>query len=263
LQGTPADLGMDQWEAVEFPASDGVNLKGWFVSAEGDDAKPTIIFMHGLGGNRADLLSQAAAVVENGYNALLFDVRNHGESEGTITTLAYHEINDVRGAVDYLLARDDVDGEKIGLVGHSMGAIASLIATAEIPEIKAVVAEAGFKNIRGNTDSIIRALTGRAPVLSPDLVLMFVDQETGVPFSQISAIDKLGDITPRPVLFAHGDADTIIDVANSQEMYDAAGDPKELYIVEGAEHDPWRLDSDAFNERLVGFFNDHLIQPES
>ena len=118
---TPADYGLQSWEEVSFPTQDGLQLAGWFIPPANDMDGATIIYVHGLGSNRGDLLEQAALLSNQGFGALLFDLRNHGKSQGEITTLGYMESKDVRAAVDYLLSRSDVNPHRIGLVGISMG----------------------------------------------------------------------------------------------------------------------------------------------
>jgi len=112
---TPAMVGLVGWETVTFYAPDGVRLEGWFVPPQAEH-RAVIVFVHGLATNRAHWLDEAALLARHGYGALLFDLRNHGASEGTLTTFGYFEVEDVRGAIEYLSARrcglatDCVDG---------------------------------------------------------------------------------------------------------------------------------------------------------
>jgi cephalosporin-C deacetylase-like acetyl esterase len=118
---TPADRGVVRWEDVRFSSADNLQLAGWFIPPDPRGDGATLIFLHGLGGNRGEFLDEAAMLTEHGYGALLLDMRNHGQSQGTVTTLGYAEVEDVRGAVAYLLARPEVNPQRIGLVGSSMG----------------------------------------------------------------------------------------------------------------------------------------------
>jgi fermentation-respiration switch protein FrsA (DUF1100 family) len=61
-------------------------------------------------------------------------------------------------------------------------------------------------------------------------------------------------IAPRPILFLHGTKDTAISVRHSERLYALAGEPKELWIIEGGEHAAlWNPDPAAWRERVVGF----------
>ena len=99
---TPISYGLNfRW--VEFPSSDGIPLKGWYLAAAGA-AQGTIIYCHGLNRTRTEMLPMAAFAHALGYDGLLFDFRHAGQSEGEITTLGYQERHDVLGAVRFALA---------------------------------------------------------------------------------------------------------------------------------------------------------------
>ena len=155
LDRTPADAGL-QYEDVEFKSTDGLNLRGWFIPAGGDGPAPAIVFVHGWLWNRlgnvagqvpvpdkdVDFLPATKALLEAGYGVLLFDVRHHGESEGGRKPLTYGvwEARDYCGAVGYLRSRPDVDGERIGAVGCSMGGNTILYGTPDCQPVKALLA---------------------------------------------------------------------------------------------------------------------------
>ncbi len=254
--GMPESVGINQWEDVELETSDGLKLVGWFIPAtDGDGA--TVIHVHGLSGNRSANLSAAATLAAAGYNSLLFDLRNHGASDGDVTTLGYSEIEDVRAALDYVLARPDVDAEKIVIKGHSLGAVVAIRAAATMSEFKALISESGFASIESSWEEIIRALTGG--MQPAPLVNMFVDQQTGVPVSQLSFIDELAQVAPRPVLFVHGEIDDVINVSHSQRMYEAASEPKTLCLIPNAGHIDYNtVDPERYNTCVLDFLDTHL-----
>jgi uncharacterized protein len=258
---TPADANLT-FEDVRIPLPDGIELSGWFVPGVGErDADgATLIFLHGLGGNRVALLDQAVMAANRGYNALLIDLRAHGESGGTVSSIGYREGDDVRAVVDYLLTRDDVNAERIGIVGFSLGAVSAVRAAASIPEIRAVVSQSGFASVEGSTSEIVTALSGRSPFPTTGIVLLFVDQEAGVPVSSVRAVDDIKRISPRPVLIMHGEQDGVINKRSAQLLYDAAGEPKELYLIPDAEHGGLaQSDPAEFERRFFTFLDTHLL----
>lgn len=257
---TPASVDLPHWTDIEFNTSDGLTISGWFITPDDSGAaRPTVILLHGLGGHRGGMLNEAALLVPEGYNALLIDLRGHGQSDGDKTTLGYSEVEDVRGAVDYLLTRDDVDPDRIGSAGFSLGGVTVLRATARIPEIQAVAAISAFQTIDDNVTPIVQALTGRPPFPFPAAVMLFVNMETGINASEVRAIDDLSAISPRPVLFVHGGQDTVVPVSNSEAMHAAASDPKALLIVPDAAHGGFMdADPEAYSETLVDFFQTYL-----
>ena len=104
VAGSPASLGMT-YEVAAMPTADGVTLRGWYVPSRNGAA---IIALHGSDGNRDQLLWHAQALAEHGYGVLLFDLRAHGESGGTVFPVT-NASPDVKAAVTYLRSRKEVD----------------------------------------------------------------------------------------------------------------------------------------------------------
>lgn len=156
LWATPRDAGLS-YEDIEFPARDGLRLSGWFLPADASPG-PAIILVHGWPGNRlgeaadtimanlsgalpVDLLRFAHSLHGAGYNVLMFDLRNHGQSaDGAAVTFGLQESNDLLGAIDHLKRRGDVDERRLGVVGFSMGANTLLYALPHTDSIRAAVA---------------------------------------------------------------------------------------------------------------------------
>ncbi len=259
---TPSDFNWSRWQTVHFSSADGLRLEGWFVPPTTQRHGATVIFVHGLGSNRGELLGEAIALARHGYGALLFDLRSHGRSEGRLSTLGYHEVQDIRGAVRFLLSRREVDRKYNGLVGHSIGAVAGLRAAARIPAIRAVVAESAFANLRDNITQGFVAKTGLPPFLLARLAVWIGEHAAGLRVEQLSPLDDLPRIAPRPIMFVHGSQDPVVNVENSVKLHRAARGPKRLVIIPGAGHSRL-LDSDPgrFERDLVAFFDQHL-QPD-
>ena len=260
IDTSPAEFGIAEWEDVSFLSADGLRLRGWFIPPGPNVDGATILLLHGFSYNRAGMLPQAALLVEQGYGALLYDTRNLGESEGTVTTLGLNEPLDVRGALDYLLARDDVNPQRIGIIGESLGAATAIRAAATMPELKAVVAEAAFSSLEENVAEGVRRLTGLPPFPFAPLVLWFAEQEAGGQVGQVRPVDEIGQIAPRPLLLLHGGRDPLIGVGNSERLYAAAGEPKQLYIFPEAGHGRF-MDAypDAFAAQVLPFFATALL----
>ena len=255
---TPADVGIEHWREVSFQSKDGLTLWGWYVGTENG---ATVILVHGLGGNRAQLLDDAALLVANGYGVLLLDLRNSGESEGDLTTLGYLEALDVGGALDFVEAQPNSDAEQVGLLGHSMGGATAILAAARYPQIKAVVAESTFTSVEDNVSDSLKALTGLPPFPFAPLVTWFGEREAGIDIGQVSPLDAIGSISPRAVMIVHGELDEVISAENAPRLYAAAGEPKELYVIPGAGHAGLpQAQPEEYRQRIVGFFDRHLLQ---
>ena len=256
---TPSDVGLDPWYEVRFPSTDGFLLSAWYIPVKDEQPTPVLIYVHGLGSNREGLLDQAKLLYDHGYSALLLDLRNHGHSEGTLSTMGYQEIMDIEGAIDFLLDQPEIDKERIGLVGHSLGGSIVIRAAARFPVVKATVAESAFTSLEDNIEEGVRQLTGLPPFPFAPLVIFFGELETGLDIHQLRPIDDLAQISPRAIMFIHGKNDPVVVVSNSQNLFNAAHEPKALYIIDDASHDGlMEADPEEFERQIVGFLDTHL-----
>ena len=106
------------YDTVQLITRNGVKLEAWYIKT--DSAKGTVILFHGLGSNKGNILNEAFAFNELGYNTMLVDIRAHGNSESSVNTIGYKESEEVKLAYDYISKR----GEKnIILWGMSLGAV--------------------------------------------------------------------------------------------------------------------------------------------
>jgi fermentation-respiration switch protein FrsA (DUF1100 family) len=256
---TPGDLGVTSWEEVRFPSADGLQLAGWFLSPDPDGDGATLICVHGLGSNRGELLKEAVMFSKHGYGALLLDLRNHGESEGTVTTLGYAEVEDVRGAVTYLLTRREVNPGRIGVIGPSMGGAVAIRAAARDERIRAAVAQSTYSSLEENIQGGFRAFTGLPAFPFAPLVIWFGRYETGLDLRQVRPIDDVARIAPRGILLIHGVRDGGIHVDNAVRLFEAASEPKELYLIaEGGHGGLYAVEPAEYERRVTDFLDTYL-----
>ena len=137
LGATPADAGLTV-ERLTIPTTDGVRLAGWYVPSRDGAA---VVLLHGAGSTRSNVLDEATVLADAGFGVLLLDARGHGESEGRAMDFGWYGERDVAAAVDVLAEQPDVDPDRIGVVGLSMGGEQALGASGADPRIRAVVAE--------------------------------------------------------------------------------------------------------------------------
>jgi fermentation-respiration switch protein FrsA (DUF1100 family) len=251
----PESVGLDDYRPVSFSSSDGITLKGWFIPPKNH---AVVIFVHGLGGNRSGLLDDAQMVVSHGYGALLFDLRNSGESSGALTTLGLLEANDVRSAVRFVEGQLE-SRPKIALFGHSMGAAASLLAGEEAGA-DAIVSISSFTSIEDNVANAFETMTGLPPFPFAPIVIYFAEREVGRNITEISPANAVRHYKSMPVLFIHGAQDNLVPVSNLYALYEGANDPKEFFIIEEAGHFGFRaVEPEEYENRIMSFLGDHLL----
>jgi len=168
-EDNPSFYGLE-FEDVEFVSRRGdITLRGWYIS--GQEEKPTLIFVHGIGsvrsGDRA--VDLASRLVANGFNVLMFDLRGHGSSDGDKVSGGYFEQWDVLGAFDFL-AKRRVPPSRIGLLGFSMGAATAVLVAAQEPAIGALVADSPY----AKTSDMIAHEAARKTVLPRWITPIFV-----------------------------------------------------------------------------------------
>ena len=84
-------------------------------------ARPGVVVLHGLGGNRGTVASIATSFADAGYSVLAYDARGHGESGGDVTLAGPREVADLRAVRNAFAARPDVSDTRIGAWGISYG----------------------------------------------------------------------------------------------------------------------------------------------
>ena len=249
---TPWELGVP-WEDVTFAARDsGYEVRGWWLPNPRADR--VIIACPGYRGNKSELLGIGTALWRAGYTLLLVDFHGHGVDRGEPVTLAYREVGDFLGAVDYVAAR--APGAQLGAIGFSMGAAVVIQGVAREPRVSVVVADSPFATHRDVVAARFRSIV---PLLPPkpflDLADPMLGRRAGYRFGQVEPLREIAAIAPRPILLIHSTDDQIIPYQHSIQLYEAAGDPKELWIVEGVPHcGAYFLDRPGYCRRVADFF---------
>jgi fermentation-respiration switch protein FrsA (DUF1100 family) len=141
-----------------------------------------------------------------------------------------------------------------------MGGATAIRAAARYPQVQVLVAESTFTSIEDNVSESITALTGLPPFPFAPLVVWFGEREAGIDIGQVSPVDVISAISPRPVLIVHGERDAVISAKNALRLYAAAGEPKELYLIPNAGHGGLpQAQPEEYQRRVVGFFDRYLL----
>src|SRR5919199_2180992 len=247
---TPWELGIPH-EEVCFRTEDGLLLRGWWLPSP--EAKRTVIALHGHRAARHHCVGVGAALWREGANVLLFDHRGRGSSDGEFLSLGYFATLDALAAIEYVLSR--APGLPLGLIGYSMGAAVAVISAARDERVEAIVADSPFASER----EIVRALLRkRINSLSRPVAAL---TEHLLPYDpgEVEPLREVAKIAPRASLFIHGLLDETCSPEDSLKLYEAAGEPKEVWLLEGAGHcDAYFADREAYCSRVGSFFEEHL-----
>ena len=249
----PADL---PFESVSIQSLSGATLRGWFLA--GSPGRGAVLLLHGVRANRLAMLPRARWLHELGYSVLLIDFQAAGESSGPWITFGLRESDDAVSSVAYLRSR--LPHERIGVIGVSMGGAATLLAHPPL-RVDAVVLEQVYPSIdKAVNDRLLIHLKGGV-WLTP-LLLQSLTWRTGVKAAQLRPIDHIAKVDV-PKLLVVGSADRHTHLDESLAMYAAAAEPKELWIVEGAQHvDLYRYGGDGYRQRVATFLSKWLRRTE-
>ncbi len=253
---TPARNGM-RFEAVRFQSADGTPLAGWLVPAA--HPKGLVILCHGVDSTRLAMLQPALMLHNHGYSTLLFDFRTRGESGGSLCTIGYRETEDLLAAVKFVRERPETRDLPKGVMGESMGAAVAIMGAARCPEIRAVVAESPFARLDHALDNHFRMVFGRGSGLMAWPVRFIGERLIGCSCCDVSPLAEVSRISPRPLLLIQDGADRLCPPAETERLLEAAGEPKHLWTVPGADHIMAHYTQPAeFERRVVAFFNSSL-----
>jgi uncharacterized protein len=235
------------YQNVELVTEDGVHLAAWYTPPK---KGAVILVAHGFGDQRPEWVYEMLA--RKGYGVLAWDARAHGESGGEISTVGYLEVLDVKAALDYSLAQPEV--KHIGGWGGSMGAATLIRAAAEYPEIEALFVDSSFVSMQDEFDYLVPY-----PILNP-LAKFLAEVRTGISLNDVSPVNVIARISPRPVYIVHSRADKVAPPDAGQALYEAAREPKFLWLEDGIPHQQIFLSNpQRYKKRLIGFFDEWLL----
>jgi pimeloyl-ACP methyl ester carboxylesterase len=217
----------------------GIGLAGWYVPAAsgGPPTAPTVILAHGWGSNKSAMLDRAALLHES-YHLLLFDFRNHGQSEGDMTTQGVRESADLRAMVDWLEATKGPD--RIAVLGASMGGASALAAADRDERIDAVIAESTHATLANAIQARLDVAGYPLSMPASWAILLGSLLRTGEDASSVDPIQAVARLEERPVLLLYGGLDDSIGPTDAEDMRDAAaeaGTDVELHVCPAAGHD--------------------------
>ena len=236
------------YEDVSFTTSDGLRLEGWYVPTKNG---ATVIVIPGRKGPQ----KAARMLAGHGYGVLLFDRRGEGESEGDPNGLGWAGTRDVEAAIAFLRERPEVDEDRIGALGLSVGGEVLLQAAAEVDGLQAVVSEgAGIRSVREAVD---------LPGLDSWIVTGVIGLTTAATAAFTSDLPPRGlkDLSAEitiPVFFIHATPGQGGENL-TPTYYEAASQPKQLWAADGGHTGAIDAEPQEYERRVVGFFDDALL----
>lgn len=232
---TPRERGLPA-EDVWFFSADGEELHGWWIPQP--EALGTLLYCHGSAGSIGEQVEVLTELSRLRLNVFAFDYRGYGRSGGRPSKAGV--FRDARAAYDHVVGSLAQPARTVLLLGHSLGG-AIAIDCAVHRRVAGLIVQSSFID----TKQMARELYERVPM-------------HWIARRQFRSIDKVAGLD-LPKLFVHGDADGTVPMAHGERLFEAASDPKELFIVPRAGHnDVHHHGGDGYLERLSKFRDDCL-----
>ncbi|MBA7646342.1 hypothetical protein ES703_54104 [subsurface metagenome] len=203
---------------------------------------PTVCLCHGIPGNSPDPNDRgysllAERICRQNFAVFIFNFRGAGASGGNFDILDWTE--DLKVVIDYLWTLPEVDRSRLLLLGFSGGAAVSIYVASQDKRVSSIVtcacpAEFTFFTEGNEPQSIIDHF--RSVGIIRDKNFPHSAHEWLHSFTQVSPVNYIAGIAPRPLLLVHGSQDETVEVSHAYKLYDRAGEPKQIVIVDGAGH---------------------------
>jgi alpha-beta hydrolase superfamily lysophospholipase len=245
---TPATFQLPS-EDVAFHSADGVELRGWWVPAP--SAKGTVVMVHGLNRSRVEMVRRVPFVHQEGWNALLFDLRHHGASGGQTTTFGAKEKEDVEAAVR--VARERGPGPVV-LWGVSLGGASVVFAAAEDPKVAGVICDSSYRSLADTVHHHLQLfrswrwwlrIVPRWPVA--DLTIFWMGRRGEFDPATVDVRAAALRLAGRPALFVANSEDLRMPKEIAFDLQAAVGPGAEVLIVPGKSHGgAWRDGTAAY-----------------
>jgi dipeptidyl aminopeptidase/acylaminoacyl peptidase len=251
-----------QWSLATFPdlepehiqvrSVDGVLLDGRFFRG----THPSLIILaSGYGDTQDQMLSIAEFLHHAGFSVLTYNSRARVPSGGKYVTVGALEQKDVVSVVNYAVGRSDVDANRIGVLGISMGGASAILAAAKDKRIRAVVDDSGFSDGPRVIATAFEHFVHLPAFPFAPITVAIADSRAGIDITRVRPIDVVAEISPRPLLIIHDQGDPVALADNSLRNFAAAGQPKQLWLVPGSGHaDAQIIAKSQYQSRVTSFF---------
>ncbi|NEQ43473.1 MAG: alpha/beta hydrolase [Leptolyngbya sp. SIOISBB] len=239
----------DVWISV---GGSGDRLHGWWLPATAEkvtilpdepaqvlSSPKVMLYFVGVGRNIGDYnyLARVSAFRQLGFSVLVLDYRGYGRSRGAFPNEA-QLYEDAQAAWQYLRHDRQIPTEQIVIYGESLGGAIALDLAIQQPDAAGLIMQSSFTSM---TDAVRhKAFTRLLPI---DQVLT----------ERFESLEKIGSLNI-PVLFLHGEADSVVPQVMSRRLYEAAPHPKQLFLIPEADHVSIYQPGDASYLRAIATF---------
>lgn len=255
LSSTPEQFQLAYQNIQFISKKDKTLLKGWLIPAK--SSRNIVIFAHGYGDNRSNIkatLPVARALNKQGIASLLFDFRASGTSGGSITTLGMNEKYDLDSAIAFVKAKGYTN---IGLMGFSMGAVTVIETAADNSDVKAVIADSAFSDLKPYLEGNLPKWSGLPSFFTP--IMLSLSDFTGVNLAEVRPIQSIKQLKNIPLFLIHTKKDPSIPYTESVKLAEVYGNTSALWLTDGNKHvGSYEANPTEYLSRVTQFFEQHM-----
>jgi dipeptidyl aminopeptidase/acylaminoacyl peptidase len=200
------------------------------------------------------MLPTAEILARHGYGSLLIDLRAHGLSDGDMVTYGYQEVHDVIAAFEYLKVRGDIDPDRIGALGRSMGGAAVIRGAARSDIPKFIVIESTFSSLSDLIEDTYAAISIFPQWPFADIIRALAENKVHARVEEVDLVQDLSQPSSLQVFLIHGAEDQLIPIKHHKRLADAIRDGGEFWIIPGMGHtSPAEFVPEEYERRLIRF----------
>jgi pimeloyl-ACP methyl ester carboxylesterase len=244
-----------KFKKIHFKTIDNLNLCAYIVYAKSQEAKGTIVLLHGIRASKEHYALLCKRLANEGYNTVALDSRAHGESEGDFCTFGAKEKSDVSSLINYLIQHENIS-TNIGIWGQSLGAAIALQTMAIDKRISFGIIESTFSDFNAITHDYFKYnLNFEIPFLTNYLIyrsgkIADFEPDSVCPKKSCESIEQ-------PILLVHGTADDRINIKYGKEnLAHLKSVDKTFLEIQGADHlNVWKVGGEEYFNKVIEFIN--------
>jgi len=222
---------------------DGITISGLLYLPGDETHYPTVCICHGIPSGNSPAPGDggypalAERICRKGFTVLIFNFRGTGNSGGNLDIMGW--TRDLEAAINYLWSLPEVDKSHLSLLGFSGGAAVSVYVAAQDNRVSGVAAcacpaEFIFSTKTDEAQSVVDHFRSIGAIRDVDFPQSAEEWFNG--FKLVKPIEYVAGIAPRSLLLVHGNQDETVDISHAYRLYERAGEPKQIAIIDGAGH---------------------------